>query len=102
MAWGILNIALNIYKPNIKTSWKSLILLIAITIWAKFGNLLLEHNWFFLEEDAFYIGLVEKGIIQKWVLMIANPVAFYSVVLMVYGIYYGVIKLKEKYNDKNV
>ena len=102
MAWGILNVALNIYKPNIKTSWKSLILLIAITIWAKFGNLLLEHNWFFLEEDAFYIGLVEKGIIQKWVLMIANPVAFYSVVLMVYGIYYGVIKLKEKYNGKNV
>lgn len=101
MAWGILNIALGIYKPNIKTSWKSLVLLVGITFWAKLGNILLEHNWFFLNEDAFYIGLVSSGIIPKWLLMIANPIAFYIVVLMVYGIYYGVMKLKYKYAKKD-
>ena len=101
MAWGILNIAFGIYKPNIKTSWKSLLLLIGITLWAKLGNLLLEYNWFFLEEDAFYIGLVASGAIPKWLLMVINPVAFYIVVLMVYGIYYGVIKLISKYGKKN-
>ena len=101
IAWGILNIALGIYKPNIKTSWKSLILLVIITLWAKLGNILLEHNWFFLNEDAFYIGLVSSGIIPKWLLMIANPVAFFIVVLMVYGIYYGVMKLKVKYAKKD-
>ena len=101
MAWGILNIALGIYKPNIKTCWKSLILLVIITLWAKLGNILLEHNWFFLSEDAFYIGLVSGGIIPKWLLMIANPIAFFIVVLMVYGIYYGVMKLKVKYAKKD-
>ena len=66
------------------------VLLVCITLWAKLGNILLEHNWFFLEEDAFYIGLVENGIIPKWVLMIANPTAFFLAVLAVYGICYAV------------
>ena len=90
MAWGILNIALGVVKPDIKKAWKSGVLLIGITLWAKFGNILMEHNWFFLEEDAFYIGLVANGIIPKWVLMIANPVVFFLAVLAVYGVCYAV------------
>ena len=46
----------------------------------------MEHNWFFLEEDAFYIGLVAGGVIPKWVLMIANPVVFLLAVLALYGV----------------
>lgn len=90
MAWGILNIALGAVKPDIRNVWKSGVLLVCITLWAKLGNVLFEHNWFFLEEDAFYIGLVENNIIPKWVLMIANPIVFFLAVLGVYGVCYAV------------
>lgn len=90
MAWGILSVALGAVKPDIKKIWKSAVLLIGITLWAKLGNVLLEHNWFFLEEDAFYIGLVGNGIIPSWVLMIANPIVFFLAVLGVYGVCYAV------------
>lgn len=93
MAWGILNLALGVVTPSIRKCWKAGILLIAITLWAKLGNLLMEHNWFFLEEDAFYIGLVANGIIPKWVLMIANPVVFFLAVLALYGVC-GLIRAK--------
>ena len=96
MAWGILNIALGVVKPDIRHIWKSAVLLTGITLWAKLGNVLLEHNWFFLEEDAFYIGLVEQGIIPKWVLMIVNPLVFFLAVLALYGVCYGLRHLGQK------
>ncbi len=97
MAWGILNIALKTFKPELKNCWKAAIGLVIITLWAKLGNTLYEdYNWFFLEEDAFYIGLVANGIIPKWVLMIATPLAVFLVVLAIYGIYYAIMKLKNK------
>ena len=95
MAWGILTLALGAVEPDIRHCWKSGILLVAITLWAKFGNILMEHNWFFLEEDAFYIGLVENGIIPKWVLMIVNPVVFFLAVLATYGVCH-LLKSKKK------
>ena len=96
MAWGILNLALGVVKPDIKKCWKAAILLVCITLWAKLGNILLEHNWFFLEEDAFYIGLVANGIIPKWVLMIANPIVFFIAVLAEYGVCYALRSKKVK------
>ena len=90
MAWGILSIALGAVKPNARHIWKSAVLLVGITLWAKLGNVLMLHNWFFLEEDAFYIGLVANGIIPKWVLMIANPVVFLLAVLALYGVCHAV------------
>ena len=101
MAWGILNLALGVVKPDIRKSYKAAILLVGITLWAKLGNLILEHNWFFLEEDAFYIGLVENGVIPKWLLMVLNPTVFFLAVLGVYGVYYGVLKIKAKKTEKN-
>lgn len=89
MAWGVLTMALGAVKPDIRKIWKSGVLLILITFWAKFGNILLEHNWFFLEEDAFYLGLVENGVIPKWLLMIINPIVFFLAVLAVYGVCYA-------------
>ncbi len=91
LAWGSLSLTLGVVKIDIKKCWKSAIMLIFITFWAKLGNLLFDHNWFFLEEDAFYIGLVEDGIIPKWLLMIVNPIVFFLACLAVYGIYYLVI-----------
>ena len=95
MAWGILNIALGVIKLDIRNSWKSDILLICITLWAKLGNILLEHNWFFLEEDALYIGLVESGMIPKWLLMIINPIVFFIAVLLLYGVCIYIQKAKQ-------
>ena len=89
MTWGILNLSLGVVKPELRMSWKSGLLLICITLWAKLGNILLEHNWFFLEEDAFYIGLVGNGIIPKWLLMVMNPIVFFLAVLALYGVCYG-------------
>ena len=86
MAWGILSVALGAVKPDIKNCWKSAVALVCITLWAKLGNILLEHNWFFLNEDAFYIGLVEMGMIPRWSLMIINPIVFSLAAAAVYAI----------------
>lgn len=96
MAWGILQLSLGRVTPQIKNLWKSAVLLVCITLWAKLGNILMAHNWFFLEEDAFYIGLVENGIIPKWVLMIVNPVVFFLAVLALYGVCIGIRKQAAK------
>ena len=98
MAWGILSVALGAVKADIKNCWKAAVLLVCITLWAKLGNVLMEHNWFFLEEDAFYIGLVESGVIPKWLLMIVNPVVFFLAVLGTYGVIYGIRAAGKKKN----
>ena len=95
-AWGILSVSLGAVKPQMKNCWKAGVVLIAITLWAKLGNLLMEHNWFFLEEDAFYIGLVEGGIIPKWSLMVINPIVFFLAVLATYGVVLGIQKATKK------
>lgn len=102
LAWGILNLASGKVKPKIKNIWKAAVGLGLITLWAKLGNLILEHNWFFLEEDALYIGLVESGVIPKWSLMIFTPAAVFFIVLLVYGIYYAVRKRLCKKEKANV
>lgn len=76
LAWGVLNLALGKVRLSWKNCWHSGVGLVGITLWAKLGNVLLEHNWFFLNEDALYIGLVEGGIIPRWSLMIINPIVF--------------------------
>ena len=86
LAWGVLNLALGKVQLRYSHCWKAGVMLVAFTLWAKLGNVLLEHNWFFLEEDAFYIGLVSGGIIPKWVLMVLNPIVFFAAVLLVYAV----------------
>ena len=96
LAWGVLTVALGAVEPHIRRSGKCGVLLVGITLWAKLGNLLMEHNWFFLEEDALYIGLVENSIIPKWSLMIINPIVFFLAVLLIYGIIHAVRALAQK------
>ena len=86
LAWGVLNLSLGMVKPQLRCIWKSGVLLAVLTLWAKLGNLMLEYNWFFLEEDAFYIGLVADGIIPKWLLMVINPTVYFIAVLLLYGL----------------
>jgi hypothetical protein len=49
-----------------------------------------------LEEDAFYIGLVEGGILPKWSLMIINPVVYFAAVLLLYGVCYALRRITAK------
>lgn len=87
MAWGILNLAFGVVKPCLKNCWKAAAVLVAVSLWASLGNSLIpDQNWFFLEEDAFYIGLVANGIIPKWILMVINPAVFFLAVLILYGV----------------
>lgn len=96
LAWGVLSVALGAVKPHIRRSWQCAVALACITLWAKLGNVLMEHNWFFLEEDALYIGLVANGIIPKWLLMIINPVVFFLAVLIVYGVIHAIRNVANK------
>lgn len=84
LGWGVLNLALGKVQLKWGHAWKCAVALVCITLWAKLGNILLLHNWFFLEEDALYIGLVAQGIIPKWSLMIINPVVFFLACLFIY------------------
>ena len=86
LAWGVLNLALGKVQLSWKKFWKCVVLLVCITLWAKLGNVLLGHNWFFLNEDALYIGLVSGGIIPRWSLMIINPVVFSLASAIVYAV----------------
>ena len=99
LAWGILNVSLGVLKPTLKKSWQSAVLLVSITLWATLGNSMMpDNNWFFLEEDALYIGLVSDGIIPQWSLLIINPIVFFLAVLATYGVCYAV---KTTYAKKN-
>ncbi len=86
LIWGMLNLLLGIVRPKFKNCWKVGVLLLAITFWAKLGNLMYDRNFFFLEEDAFFIGLVAQGVIPKWVLMVLNPTVYFMAVLALYGV----------------
>ena len=96
MAWGMLTLAYSKHRPSFQNCWKCAVLLVGITLWAKLGNIMLEHNWFFLNEDALYIGLVEGGIIPKWSLMIINPIIFFIAALGCYGVLRLTHKLEKK------
>ncbi len=89
LIWGLLNLLLGIVQPQMKNAWRSGVLLIAITLWAKLGNLMYGRNFFFLEEDALFIGLVAQGVIPKWLLMVVNPAVYFLAVLALYGVCCG-------------
>ncbi len=88
LAWGLLNLAFGFVKPEFKNVWKPGALLMANTLWAKLGNLMYGRNFFFLEADAFCMGLVEQGIIPRWLLMVINPVVYFLAVLALYSVCY--------------
>lgn len=96
LAWGVLNLALGKVHLQWKHCWKCAAILGCITLWAKLGNILMLHNWFFLEEDALYIGLVAMGIIPKWSLMIITPAVFFLAVLLVYAVVTPIQQANEK------
>ena len=100
LAWGSLTFAFGLVKPHIRHIWKCGIALVLITLWAKLGNLTYVHyNWFFLEEDALYIGLVANGVIPKWSLMLINPAVFMLASLCLYGVIHGIRNFSQKHTS---
>ncbi len=95
LIWGLLNLLLGVVQLDMKGCWKTGAMLLGITLWAKLGNAMYDRNFFFLEEDALCIGLVAKGIIPSWILMIVNPLVFFLAVLLLYGVYH-VITVRHK------
>lgn len=93
-AWGFLAVAFGKTDFKFKNIWKAGVILVGIDLWAKLGNTLLEHNWFFIESDPFGIGL------PPWSLMILVPIAIFAMVAIIYGIYYGVIAIIKKRESK--
>lgn len=87
LAWGVLNLTLGLVRLNKCNLWRVGVLLICITLWAKLGSVLMDQNWFFLKEDTFYLGLVEKGVIPQWSLMVINPLCCFGVAAVIYGLY---------------
>ncbi len=96
LIWGLLNLMLGIVKLEFPHAWKAGVLLMGITVWAKFGNLIYDRNFFFLEEDALFLGMVERGVLPEWSLMVINPVVYFMAVIMLYGICHGIQKLHYK------
>ncbi len=96
MAWGILAVTTKKTSLEWKNIWKSEILLIIITVWAKIGCTLLEYNWFFLRKNPFGIDAINK----PWLLPILTPTAIFIVVVCVYGINSGVKAILKKRAEK--
>ncbi len=94
LAWGFLTVAFGKTKFSWKNIWKSGVMLCTIAVWAKLGNTLLEYNWFFIESDPFDIGL------SPYILIFAVPVAIFAMVALIYSIYYGVLAVMKKMQNK--
>lgn len=68
--------------------YKDLIVIVSMTLWARFGNLLYNHgeqfyNWFFVVEDPFGAFPKEQA---PYIMPFLNPAIFFAVELIVYWI----------------
>lgn len=94
LAWGFLAVAFGKTKFAWKNVWKAGVLLCGITLWAKFGNLMLDYNWFFIESDPFGVGLA------PYLLIFVIPASIFAMVALIYSIYFGVLAVMKKAQNK--
>ena len=97
-SWGFNMIATKRVVPSIKRSWKTLVALGCVALWASLGNALYispeEHfDWFFLTGSSF-------PFIPEKIMPVVVIGAIFCVALMVYGIYYAVMAVKNKAASK--
>ena len=96
--YGVLFVLLREQELNIKKCYKEAILVVGIALWASFGNALFSsdnhpYNWFFLKSPVF--GFIPEAINPYVVVIVV-----YLACLLVYGVYYLVIYLYNKFNKK--
>lgn len=96
--WGFLSITTKQTEIDIKRSYKSLILICAIIIWAAFGNALYSsedhhYDWCFITGSTF-------PFIPKPLMPIVVAVCVFGMVLIIYGLYYAVNKIIKNKQSK--
>lgn len=93
-SWGFLNLAWGRVKLTWKTIWMELVALCIIALWAAFGNATFsseQHSfdWFFITGSTF--PFVPTPLMPFTVIA-----AIFGMCAIIYGIYFGTIKVMEK------
>ncbi len=87
--WAFLNLTFGVVKLNIRTIWQEFCGILLILLWATLGNTLYEdQNWFFLANSIF-------SFIPDEAMPYAVVAAVFSMCLLIYAIYYGVVAIIE-------
>ena len=106
-AWGVNTILSGEFTPSIKNAYKSLIGILAIAVWATFGNITYNKSyldkvpdaphsdWFFLTGSSF------DFLLPPYVMPFVTIGAVFGTVLALYGIYYLLIYFYKRKNKKS-
>ncbi len=100
LIYGVCALTLNESKLNIKKCYKEALCVLGITLWGALGNSLYScenhgYNWFFLKDPVF-------GFIPESVNPFVVPIVVFLSCLVIYGVYYLVIFLYNKFQKESV
>ena len=98
--YGVLILCYGGYELKFSKSYKELIVIACMTIWAMFGNFIYNnedrvYNWFFVVRDPFYI-LPEN--ISPFIMPFVIIVIIYTANILIYLTYFGIKKLLKREN----
>lgn len=93
--YGILTLIFDDVKLDIKKSYKELIVIICLVLWAMIGNYMYNsearfYNWFFVVQDPFYI---LPANIAPFIMPFVITLTIYTAVIIVYLINYIIKKI---------
>lgn len=89
--WGVLNLAYGDVKYDLRKIWKEFVGILAILVWADFGNAVYEngYNWFFIEKSIF-------PFLSDEIMPFMVVISVFGVCLAIYGIYFAVKAMCKK------
>lgn len=95
--YGILTLIFDDVKLDIKKSYKELIVIICLVLWAMIGNYMYNsdvrfYNWFFVVQDPFYI---LPANIAPFIMPFVITLTIYIAVIIVYIINYIIKKISK-------
>ena len=97
LLYGVLLLTTKTVIPQIKNSYKSLVGICIILLWAAFGNTVYSkegwgrgYDWFFITGKTF-------PFIPKYLMPLTVVVCTFGMVLVIYGIYYGIEHFLKRY-----
>lgn len=100
--YGFTTVIVEREKLDIKRSYRDVVILIILTLWAIIGNTLYsgsadgyshDFNWFFIKTDPFG-GILPENI-APYLLPVVNLIAFFGVEIIVYLIFIAIRKKKD-------
>lgn len=98
--WGFLSLSTKQTQLHIKRVWIELVFIVGIALWAALGNFLYtnpthHYDWFFITGSTF-------PFIPSWIMPFVVVVAVFGMVVLIYGIYYLVLKIAKEINKRKV